>query len=347
MDEIARLELLAQRDVGRGIGPLAAHSRGGLLSAARAIATAAEPRVAFVTGCFVVGSEPPAPETDGPVGAALAASALVELGLPALLVTDERCAAVVRACAPDLRVAVGDDPALLARELAAAGVTHVVFVERLGPGDDGVVRNMRGDDVGAVTAPLHLLAAGPWTTVGVGDGGNEVGMGALPPRLVAAAVPHGERIRCAVACDHLIVAGVSNWGAIALARAVALLRRVRVRISPATHDALLAACVAAGAVDGMLGRPAASVDGVDPALHETTALPCTRSSPRSPAEVVRSSPWPSSRPRATCCAPRTSPTPATRSRSASTTWRARPGSRARTSAASSAAPSASRPTPTC
>lgn len=290
MDEIDRLELLAQRDVGRGIGPLAAHSRGGLLTAARAIATAAEPRVAFVTGCFVVRSEPPAPETDGPVGAALAGAALARSGIPARLVSDARCAAVVRACAEaagggdqdddgraasagrdlagdDLPVHASDDPDLLARELTAAGVTHVVFAERLGPGDDGVVRNMRGEDVGAVTAPLHLLAAGPWTTVGIGDGGNEVGMGALPPRLVAAAVPHGERIRCGVACDHLVVAGVSNWGAIALAHAVALLRHAPVRVSPALHEAVLAASVAAGAVDGVLGRMAASVDGVDPALQ--------------------------------------------------------------------------------
>lgn len=276
MNAIVRLERLAARDVGRGIEPLAAAARGGLLAAATAIATAPEPRVAFVTGCFVVGAAPPAPETDGPVGAALAAGALAALGIPARLVTDERCAAVTGACAGALPgdaapvpLHAGDDPGALARELTTAGVTHLVFVERLGPAADGVVRNMRGEDVGAVTPPLHRLASGPWTTVGVGDGGNEVGMGALPAELVAAAVAHGERIRCAVACDALIVAGLSNWGAIALAHAVALLRGASADVSPADHDEVLAAAVAAGAVDGVLGRPAQSVDGVGAALqHE-------------------------------------------------------------------------------
>ncbi|HST40156.1 MAG TPA: glutamate cyclase domain-containing protein [Conexibacter sp.] len=293
-EQIARLERVAQREAGRAIGPLAAAARGGLLSAASAIAGDPASHVAFVTGCFVPRAAPPACETDGPVGAALAAAALRALGVPARLVTDARCGAVVRAAAgaapaaggdtpgAALPVHVGDEPGALARELGAAGVTHVVFCERLGPGADGVVRNMHGDDVTAVTAPLHTLAAGPWTASGIGDGGNEVGMGALAPALLAAALPHGERIRCAVACDHLIVAGISNWGAIALALAVGLLRgeagrraprtaapgdaaRAATALAPAAHDAVLAAAVRAGAVDGVLARRSETVDGLAPA----------------------------------------------------------------------------------
>ncbi|MDW5594712.1 glutamate cyclase domain-containing protein [Conexibacter stalactiti] len=287
-EQISRLELVVQREAGRSIGPLAAAARGGLLAAAAAIAGDPASHVAFVTGCFVPRATPPACETDGPVGAALAAASLGLAGVPARLVTDSRCAAVVRAAAEEAGAAaeeagaaaafagaappvhVGDEPGTLARELSAAGVTHVVFVERLGPGADGVVRNMHGDDVTAVTPPLHALAAaGPWVTTGIGDGGNEVGMGALAPRLVAATVAHGERIRCAVACDHLIVAGISNWGALALALAVGLLRgaaaSVAAVLSPAAHDAVLTAAVGAGAVDGVLGEPSATVDGLAPA----------------------------------------------------------------------------------
>jgi hypothetical protein len=318
-ERIARLERAAQREVGRPIAPLARAARGGLLEAALAIAGGPASHVALVTGCFVPRADPPACETDGPVGAALAAAALRALGIEARLVTDGRGAAVARAVADAAAPAdganmreeaggssaragpiplhAGDDPAALARELTDAGVTQLVFVERLGPGADGVVRNMHGADVGAVTAPLHLLAAaGPWETTGIGDGGNEVGMGALDPALVAGAIEHGELIRCAVACDHLIVAGISNWGAIALALAVALLRgaegaqpgaagyasavcdagearatagvplspAVATALSPAAHDAVLTAAVAAGAVDGVLGERSATVDGLAP-----------------------------------------------------------------------------------
>lgn len=267
---VARMEHAAQHDVGRGTVQLAGLARGGLLAAAQAIAAVPEPRLAFVTGCFIPQATPAAAETDGPVGTAMAAAALAQLGVASLLVTDDRCEPVVRAAAAAAQAPLlfDDDPHALAHALAAAGTTHVVFCERLGPGVDGSVRNMRGDDVGAVTAPLHLLASGTWTTIGIGDGGNEVGMGALTPQQVAAAVPHGEQIRCAVACDHLIVAGVSNWGAIALAAAVALLLAgtldlaVAEQLAPDRHLTVLRAAVAGGAVDGVRGRPSETVDGV-------------------------------------------------------------------------------------
>jgi hypothetical protein len=49
-------------------------------------------------------------------------------------------------------------------------------------------------------------------TIGVGDGGNEIGMGRVRERLAG----EGEliaRIASVVSVDHLVVAGVSNWGA--------------------------------------------------------------------------------------------------------------------------------------
>ena len=75
------------------------------------------------------------------------------------------------------------------------------------------------------TAPLdELFAAGPWETIAVGDGGNEIGMGALPRALIAAHVEHGATIACVTPRSHLIVAGVSHWGAYALLGALAVVR---------------------------------------------------------------------------------------------------------------------------
>ena len=84
---------------------------------------------------------------------------------------------------------------------------------------------MRGLDIGAHTAALDdLFTAGPWQTIAVGDGGNEIGMGALPRALIAQYVAHGETIACVTPAQHLIVAGVSHWGAYALIGALAVLR---------------------------------------------------------------------------------------------------------------------------
>ena len=58
-------------------------------------------------------------------------------------------------------------------------------------------------------------------TIGIGDGGNEIGMGKVLER-VAVNVKHGSEIGCTVSCDYLITAGVSNWGGYALAKAIYL-----------------------------------------------------------------------------------------------------------------------------
>ncbi len=84
---------------------------------------------------------------------------------------------------------------------------------------------MRGVDVSPWTPPLDsLFEGGDWAKLAVGDGGNEVGMGKLPAGLIAQHVPNGAEIACVTSCDHLVVAGVSNWGAYGLMAALAVLR---------------------------------------------------------------------------------------------------------------------------
>ena len=121
------------------------------------------------------------------------------------------------------------------------------------------------------TSPLHLLfedaARLPrLTTIGIGDGGNEIGMGKIPWDVIRRNVPNGGLIACRVPTDHLIVCGVSNWGAYALAAGVALLRGAK--LDPALFDVerereLLRIMVEKGPlVDGVTGRPTVSVDGL-------------------------------------------------------------------------------------
>src|SRR5262249_21382366 len=59
-------------------------------------------------------------------------------------------------------------------------------------------------------------------TVGIGDGGNEIGMGAARAR-IARIDPLRARIAAVVGVDHLVVAGVSNWGAYGVVAALGLL----------------------------------------------------------------------------------------------------------------------------
>jgi len=224
-----------------------------------------------------------APETDGPVGAALLAAALAACGVPARIAVDTPCAGAVRAAVEEAGGGVTvdevgvDDRAGIVRLVGAwrrAAVTHAVAIERCGRSGDGRPRNMRGVDVSSWTAPLDdLFLGGPWLKLAVGDGGNEIGMGRLPAGLIARTVPRGAEIACATSCDHLVVAGVSNWGAYGLMAALAVLRAdwkaTIAKFLTAERDLAVTRAVVdkAGAVDGVTARREATVDGFGPEIH--------------------------------------------------------------------------------
>ena len=288
---IARIEAIVGRDLGRrGIERLVRLSRGGLLGAARSLAGHPRPHVAIISGFYIPWADPPAAESDGPVGAAHLAAALGRAGIPCRFATDTPCVPVLRAAAsatglpgdfPIDAVALRDgdggasvDGVLAVWDGLTPPVSHVIAIERCGPAEDGRCYNMRGDDVTPHTVPLdRLFLGGGRVRIGMGDGGNEIGMGSIPPEVIAADIRNGERIRCRTPCDHLMVLGASNWGGFALPTALALLRpdlraALTAGLTPEADAAILRRITEDGpAVDGVTGRPAFQVDGVPWEVH--------------------------------------------------------------------------------
>lgn len=282
---VDRIEALIHRDVGRNVGALFAACRGGLWGAASALTRDPPPCIGLVTGFFVPGGEIPAAETDGPGGAAMLARAFRGLGFPCRLLTDPAChgaCAVALAAAGVGEVAVdiaaaGQDLAPIIARWRQAGVNWAVAIERSGRTADGTMRNMRGLDIGAHAEPLDdVFVAGPWGTIAIGDGGNEIGMGALPPGLIARHVAHGDRIACVTPADHLVMAGVSHWGAYALLGALAVLRPdwrdvIGQTLNADLDRAIIEAMVRDGpAVDGVTGRRHATIDSLTMDEHHET-----------------------------------------------------------------------------
>lgn len=276
-----------------------------LLAAARSLVQ--RPRqAALVTGFFVPAGDPASAETDGPLGAACLARVLKRLGWTVQLITDHCCLSALRVAveasglAPDCVIALESRTAQrrwLGRN--DGNLSHLIAVERVGPSHTlrsvrrqpgwseqlaatfeecvpeaarGRCHNMRGSDIDAWTAPLHALFEDSRRlevrTIGIGDGGNEIGMGAidwgdLRRRLQG---PQAGRIVCRVATDWNIIAGTSNWGALALAAAVAVLdhrTEVLAEWTRARHRAVLEDVVQHGpAVDGVTGRQEPTVDGL-------------------------------------------------------------------------------------
>ena len=295
LDKIARLESICSQDVGRGIDSLVEAAKGGLLGAARSIAEHPHPNVAIITGFFMPNGNPPCPETDGPIGSALLAATLHELGIPVRIVTDSLCYQTVKTAV----VAAGiskDIPNDIPLDIVAVGevkenqhsvasllefwkssalpISHIISIERAGPGKDDIIRNMRGQDVTAYTAPLHLLfESEKIISVGIGDGGNELGMGNIPREIIVNSIRHGEKIACKIKCDYLIVCGVSNWGATGILLALSLLRNdwkavILKKINPEIEFHILETLINQGlAIDGIKGIPSLSVDNLSWEFH--------------------------------------------------------------------------------
>ena len=206
-------------------------------------------RVLLVTGFYVDGRG----ETDGPPGTKLLFDALRKLGFSPLVVTDPFCAAYCTAAEMPF-VTFGPEAgeeelrALLDRERPVG----LIAVERCGRAADGRYVNAKGRDIRDTMAPLDELFLGfDGPTVGIGDGGNEIGMG----NLADAVARRLGRVPCAVRAGRLVVATVSNWGALGLCGALGRLP---------TETDLLAAyrlCTEAGLIDGITGESALSEDG--------------------------------------------------------------------------------------
>lgn len=213
------------------------------------------------------------PETDGPPGAAVLGRALRALGADVGYVTDPVTvpvmAAALRALGEPADVrAYGDDAGAAADLLARARPTHLVAIERPGRVRSGDYLNMRGHSVAEWNRPIDdlFLEPGGATTIGVGDGGNEVGMGNVRARLARQGALMA-RIACTVTVDHLVVAGVSNWGAYGIVAHLGHLAGRPLLHAPAQERELVAACVEAGAHDGVTRRREPTVDALPLDAH--------------------------------------------------------------------------------
>ncbi len=165
------------------------------------------------------------------------------------------------------RVGVNYRPRTLRSQPTSTYDNVVDFMDRVPQGQRKRCFTMRGRDITDLTNPAHLLfeQPRPYTTIGIGDGGNEIGMGKIAWSTIRMNIPGGELIASSVATDHLIVAGVSNWGAYALAAGVMLLRgKFAAKLfDPDSERYILENMVEFGPlVDGVTGQRTATVDGL-------------------------------------------------------------------------------------
>ena len=249
--------LVARDEAGRGASKLSSPRE--LMRAASAFAPLR--KLAVVSGFYVPAAG--APETDGPGGAAILARAFQREGRECEIWTDARCIEVIAECAKAAGCA--ENTARIAPASLKEGAPDgIIFVERLGRAADGRYYNFKKQDISEWTAPLDALAdeaAGLGIhTIGIGDGGNEAGMGNFYAELCAL-LPGYAACLSVVRAEFALTADVSNWGAYALAEALSFVWGARRGIEPGEETKMLEAAARAGAADGISGRCETSVDG--------------------------------------------------------------------------------------
>jgi len=206
-----------------------------------------------------------APETDGPPGACFIGQALEKLGYSVTYVSDMYSAFALRGTVPPEKVVefpIADDSSSQrsAQELLERVQPSVVIsIERCGRTRTGRYLNMRGVDISQYNAKLDYLFSSHEMTVGIGDGGNEIGMGNLAQQIpLIATLPDDPAI---TGVNKLIIASVSNWGGHGLVAALSLLVGENLLPSVREEEEVIRDMVDRGVVDGISGQQAYTVDG--------------------------------------------------------------------------------------
>ena len=171
-------------------------------------------------------------ETDGLPGALSICQALLTLKKEVTLISDQHNQELYEKCVQKM-VSVGALKSMVpvisfkkAKEMMLAAPRDapafdcLLAIERAGQSKDGSYRSMHKVDVSDFVDPVDELFVTALSnqlvsTIGIGDGGNELGMGKVH-RSVVENIRFGDTIACTTSTDFLIAAGISNWAGYAI-----------------------------------------------------------------------------------------------------------------------------------
>lgn len=157
--------------------------------------------------------------------------------------------------------------------------TCLIAAERGGLNEAGKIHNMMGRDTGDSQAKVDYLFQEAYKkgilTIGIGDGGNEIGMANIREG-IKASLEYGDKCQCACGLgiapstpvSLLVTATVSNWGCYGLTSMLAALRLNRNYLHTAQREELLMlTAMQAGFHDAIYGSIGMSVDNFPLQVH--------------------------------------------------------------------------------
>ena len=217
------------------------------------------------TGFYVAGYA----ETDGPLGTEVLAQALKKLGYQPVIVTDALCKDYFEPMGLEVEYVPFDADASFYQDLLLKrDPVGLISIERCGINSKNDYANMRGVSIRENTATIDQLFSlahkKGLPTWGVGDGGNEIGMGNLKDVISKKL----SLVPCVNKVDHLVIATVSNWGAFGMTAYLEKLTGVHVFPSYENMHKYLEQTVAIGSIDGVNKVHVCTVDGYPAEVEE-------------------------------------------------------------------------------
>ena len=239
--------------------------------------------IGIVTGAQVP-EKMPLGENDGPLGAVVLAKALTSIGHKVAFYTDTAAAAPIEELlewlsidAKLVRLEKGDTKI---QKQIADSLDIAIAVERLGGNPNGILYGATGVSRSDFRCNTDTIFEAMTTlgkpTIGIADGGNEIGCGKIRHIIVetladlnyADRTPCGGGIFSVVSTDVLVIATSSNLGCAGLIAALALHREDPSLCHTGDLErAIIAKGVEIGLTDGGTGRVIEAVDGVAAEVH--------------------------------------------------------------------------------
>jgi len=155
----------------------------------------------------------------------------------------------------------------------------VIAIEKASVNEKGVYHSGVGYDISPIAAKVDVLIEEAKSrgilTIGIGDGGNEIGMGCIKdtikrilPTGANCGCPCGAGTHAATETDILVACMVSNWGCTGIEANLALaFGKMEILHDRALEDKMLETAATAGFIDPAAGLGFSSGDAIDKQVH--------------------------------------------------------------------------------
>ena len=248
----------------RGVSALRPHLPKDYCDQAASLILESPGTVLIVTGFYILSAA--AAETDGPPGAIAIGEALEKLGYQVKYVTDIHTSPILKGALGEedniIDFPISDNQSSLrfANDiLEETNPSLLISIERCGVTKEGNFLNMLGKDISQFNAKTDYLFQNHPNTIGIGDGGNEIGMGNLSS--IIPTVPSLVKQPSITKVEKLIISSVSNWGGYGLVASLSRCNGINLLPSVEAEKELVTRIVDLGAVDGITSTPTYKVDG--------------------------------------------------------------------------------------